>query len=391
MTWYKFDIWYQYMAGSSLFYHEQGFDEFWRPGGTTAAGVKEVQLSPKGKLVDRFLRVTKKQPDRGSPFTPVAFLVDYAHGWEPAPFWPNSFKNWHQHQDRFLYGDHERMLEEWFWTAYHPIGPESEKPMTGTNEVYLPGVFGDMFDVIFAYPDTKKWKTIDTYPVVIATGDIELTAAEGQRLAKYVEDGGTLLVADSHLTGPGVAALKLPAAGGFQEATEYRWHLKSEERSRDASSDEFQPEDLRHLSPAFQFRPLPAEAGRTLASTPDGKIFCAAIDRGKGRLVYLTVPRGLSVSRQAHPVVARLIAHLTRGLMPIEVDGDVQWMLNRTNAGWTVTLINPAGQLKPQQGITPTNFRENRQVTIRSHIPITSASDLLLPDDALQVEKNKVK
>ncbi len=38
MTWYKFDIWYQYMAGSSMFYHEQGFDEYWKPGGTTAAG-----------------------------------------------------------------------------------------------------------------------------------------------------------------------------------------------------------------------------------------------------------------------------------------------------------------------------------------------------------------
>src|ERR1700722_6292711 len=72
MTWYKMDIWYQYMAGSALFFHEQGFDEFWRPGGGTA-GLKEVQLSPKGKLVDRFLRVTARHPDRGVPVTPVAF------------------------------------------------------------------------------------------------------------------------------------------------------------------------------------------------------------------------------------------------------------------------------------------------------------------------------
>ena len=40
MTWYKFDIWYQYMAGSAMFYHEQGFDEYWKPGGTTVAGEK---------------------------------------------------------------------------------------------------------------------------------------------------------------------------------------------------------------------------------------------------------------------------------------------------------------------------------------------------------------
>jgi len=102
------------------------------------------------------------------------------------------------------------MLEEYFWTAYHPIGPESERPITGTNEVYLPGVFGDVFDVIFAHPDTRHWRTIDTYPVVIVAGEIDLTAAEGQRLAQYVNSGGTLLVADAHLTGPGLTALNLP-------------------------------------------------------------------------------------------------------------------------------------------------------------------------------------
>src|SRR5262249_45858392 len=151
MTWYKFDIYYQYMAGSSMFYHEQGFDEFWKPGGTSAAGIQEVQLSPKGRLVDRFLRLTAKEPDRGTPYTPVAFFVDYAHGWEPAPFWPAAFKSYHENHDIFHPGDHEKMLEEYFWTAFYPMGPEAQKPMTGTNEVFVPGAFGDIFDVVFAY------------------------------------------------------------------------------------------------------------------------------------------------------------------------------------------------------------------------------------------------
>jgi len=376
MTWYKMDLWYQYMAGSSMFYHEQGFDEFWKPGGTTAAGVQEVQLSPKGKLVDRFLRVTAQEPDRGHPFTPAAFLVDYAHGWEPAPFWPNSFNNWHQHPDRFLYGDHEKMLEAYFWTAYYPIGPESEKPMTGTNEVYVPGVFGDIFDVIFAYPEVERWTSIDTYPVVIAVGEIELTAAEGQRLAQYVENGGTLLVADAHLTGPGVQELGLPATGPSAEADGYRW-----------LSD-----PTVHPSPRFRYRAMElGRSSRALATTPDGQAFCAAFDRGQGRLIYLSVPHGLSITRQAIPVVARLLAHLTRGLMPMEVDGDVEWLVNRTETGWVVTLLNPAGQAKPQQGITPTDYRENRPVTIRSHAPIQSVRDWLRPDEPLAVQANSVR
>jgi len=378
MTWYKMDIWYQYMAGSSMFYHEQGFDEFWQPGGTTAAGLWDVQLSPKGKLVDRFLRVTAQEPDRGEPYTPIAFLVDYAHGWEPAPFWPNAFKNWHGHQDRFLYGDHEKMLEQYFWSAFHPIGRESEKPITGTNEVYVPGVFGDIFDVIFAYPDVSKWRTIDSYPVVIANGDIELTAAEGQRLAQYVANGGTLVVADAHLTGPGAAELHTPLTTTEGEAQGFHW----------LGSTDALP------SQAFRYRAISTEVGeavRPLATTTDGKCFCASVDRGAGRMIYLAVPRGLGIDKNVHPIVPRLLAHLSRGLMPVEVRGKVEWLVNRSQSGWLVTLLNPAGQAKPQHGITPTDYRENQPATIQVHFPVTSARDRLMPNDPLQVSDNKVQ
>jgi hypothetical protein len=382
MTWYKMDIWYQYMCGSAMAYHEQGFDEFWRPGGTSAAGVQEVQFSPKGKLVDRFLRVTAKEKDRGHPFTPVALLVDYAHGWEPAPFWPNAFGDFHRHPDRFRPGDHERMLEEYFWAAYYPIGPESQKPMTGTNEVYVPGVFGDLFDAVFAYPDVAKWTTLDTYPVVIAAGEIELTEAEGKRLAAYVDQGGTLLVADEQLTGPGVKALALPAVGAPAEADGYTW----------LADKTPQP------SQRFRYRPIQAPelrrategSHKPLATAPNGDVFCVAEDRGKGRLITLAVPHGLGIDRRAVPAVARLFAHLTRGLMPIEVEGQVEWLVNRSDSAWVVTLLNPAGQPKPQQGIVPTDYRENRAVTIRCHVPVTSARDWLMPDDALTVKDGAV-
>ena len=93
---------------------------------------------------------------------------------------------------------------------------------------------------------------------------------------------------------------------------------------------------------------------------------------------------------QAHPVLSRLFAHLTRGLMPIEVQGDVQRLVNKTADGWLVTLINPAGQAKPQQGITPTDYRQNRNVTIKAKVAFKSAFDRLLPDDPLKVEGNSV-
>jgi hypothetical protein len=267
------------------------------------------------------------------------------------------------------------MLEQYFWTAFHPIGPESERPITGTNEVYLPGVFGDIFDVIFAYPDVNKWKTIDSYPVVVATGDIELSEAEGKRLADYVNRGGTLVIADAHLTGPGVASLAMPATSPEAQASGYKW-------LEDGAG---------HSSQAFRYREIPLDKSlgkdvlRPLAKTLDGKCFCAAIDRDAGRIIYLSVPRGLGIDKSVHPVVPRLLAHLSRGQMPLEVSGEVEWLVNRAPDKWLLTLMNPQGQDKPQHGITPTDYRKNKQVTIRCRVPVKEARDRLLPEDSWPV------
>jgi hypothetical protein len=371
MTWYKMDLWYQYMAGAAMFYHEQGFDEYWMPGGTTAAGLHEVQLSPKGKLVDRFLRATAKDFDRGAPWTPIAFLVDYAHGWEPSPFSPKPFGNHADHAPALALNDHDQMLHEYFWTAYHPITRKSEQPITGTNEVYVPGVFGDIFDVICAYPDTARWTTIDTYPVVIVAGDIELSEAEGHRLAKYMADGGTALIASGQLTGPGAAVLQLPELGVSEEAEGYQW-------------------EGQHLQQTQRYRFQPIQSGESLAKAESGKTMCASFDRGAGRLVFLSVPRGLGIDRTALPIVAELFLKLSRGLMPVDVQGDVQWLVNKTEAGWAVTLLNPAGQDKPQQGIVPTDYTKNKRVTIRSVQPIAKAFDRLLPTQVLTPKGSEI-
>jgi len=370
MAWYKFDMWYQYMSGSSIFYNEQGFDEFWVPGGQ-ALGKQEIQLSPRGKLTDRFLRLTKNF-DRGVAYTPVAFLADYAHGWSPNPNKSDLFDGEPERPDLTRYGDHSQMMQQYLFTAFHPIIPNSEKPITALSESFVPAVYGDIFDVIYAYPDVKKWSTIDTYPVVIVIGDIELTAAEGQRLAQYVNNGGTLLVADGTLTGPGLAALNLPKLGAVEEATGYKWLNETT------------------VSPSqrFRFRAIPG--GRALATTVDGKACCSAFDRGQGRLIVLSVPYGLGIDKEVAPVVPRLFAHLSRDLMPIEVEGNVEWLLNRQQNGWAVTLINPAGEQKPQHGIFPTDYTQNKTVTIRAKVPVKTAADFLQPEDQLAVKDNAV-
>jgi hypothetical protein len=95
----------------------------------------------------------------------------------------------------------------------------------------------------------------------------------------------------------------------------------------------------------------------------------------------------MGIDRQVVPIIPRLFARLTAGLMPVKVKGDVEWSVNRTDKGWLVTLMNPAGQDKPQQGITATDYNQNREVIIESKTPIASAKDRLLPTDTFTVTK----
>jgi hypothetical protein len=343
-TWYKFDLWHQYMSGAALFYHEQGFDEFWTPGGGSTPR-KPLQLSPKGKLVADFLELTRKHPDRGTPYTPIAFLLDRAHGWDPNAMQPGYFGHEPSiNPDVLAFDRHARMLKEWFTVAYHPYGPKESEPTTAVNQNFLPGKFGNVFDVIVTSP--TRLDVVENYPVVVLNGEVKLTAAWGKRLAEYVNQGGTLIVSDDQLSGPGVAALELPKLGAVAEDNRIQW----------------QPWKKEVESQRYRYRPI--QGGQALAKAGNGDVIAAVFKRGKGRLRFLAVPRGLGIDGAVTPLVALVLANAREGLLPVEVDGDVEWLLNRTEKGWLVTLLNPAGNHRLQHGVGPTDYARKREVGI---------------------------
>lgn len=355
MTWYKFDIWHQYFSGSGMFYHEQGFDEFWCPAGG-ATPKKPIQLSPKGRLVEQFLNLTRQHPDRGTPFTPIAFLLDRAHGWDANPNHPSYFELDPEANPAVLGRNrHARMLLEWFQVAYHPYGPKDAQLTTGVSPVFLPGVFGDVFDVLVTAP--KHSDIIDHYPVVILNGEVRLSEEWGQKLADYIDQGGTLIACAEQLSGPGVAALKLPAAGASAEDTGFQWV----------------PNAQQVASQRYRYQPL--VEGNPLLKATNGDTVAAIYRHGQGRLVYLSIPLGLGIDQAATPAVAFLLANARQGLLPVEVSGEVEWLLNRTEQGWIVTLINPAGCTKPQHGVVPTDYTQRRIVKLHSKEKWTQAQE----------------
>jgi hypothetical protein len=336
------------LGGCDVFYNEQGVDLFWKPGGNAAGDDFPVQLSPKGKVAQTAQRLLGENP-RGTQYTPVAFLLDEAHGYSQERFQPGAFGIEPAKNPAVLTpGRHEAAIRGWFDVAYFPAPETQNEPATSLRQTYVNGVFGDIFDVLVTAPG--KAQILPTYPVVIAAGEVAVSDEWGRALRAYADAGGTLVVAaGGQLSGPGAAALELPATGAEAEADAIVWAPSGETLA----------------SNVYRYAALPGQGGRVLATTPDGKPVVVAYPRGQGQLIAVGVPLGLGVDDRPVPVLAPLMQHLTAGLLPLKVGGDVEWIVNRLDdGGWLVTLLNNRGVDKPQHGVNPVDHRARQRVTV---------------------------
>src|ERR1700682_3266710 len=139
LSWYRKSYYLYYMSGASAIYLEQGFDQFFKPG----PGDQPFQLNPLGRITDEFMHFAEKHPGRGTPYTPVAFLLDPAHGFEMTdyPQWPFEVSQINRS---------DRALRELFTAAYYPGGVVEGEPATGDRQAFVSGVWGDVFDVLVA-------------------------------------------------------------------------------------------------------------------------------------------------------------------------------------------------------------------------------------------------
>jgi hypothetical protein len=59
-----------------------------------------------------------------------------------------------------------------------------------------------------------------------------------------------------------------------------------------------------------------------------------------------------------------MLAHVFADAVPLRVTGDVEYLVNRTEKGWIVTLLNNNGVSKPQQGMAQVDRSASVNVTI---------------------------
>jgi hypothetical protein len=352
LSWYRKSYYLYFMSGASAIYLEQGFDQFFKPG----PGEHSFQLNPLGQITDEFMRFAEKHPARGTPYTPIAFLLDPAHGWEMTdyPQWPFEVSQINR-------GD--RALRELFGVAYYPGTVVEGEPATGDRQAFVSGVFGDVFDVLVAGGEPVG-QTSDSLPpsvtpsppppvspsprppvpalfnyrAVVVGGRIEWSNNWTQKLTDYVRNGGTVVLNAAQIKGLPRDLLGVRLTGATAEA----------ESGRCLSSGE-QPQDLN--GQRFRYERIELKGAEILIVAPNGDPLITINKVGKGSVVFCALPDLLGEDERITPFAAHMLAHLFSDATPVTVRGDVEYLINRTDAGWLVTVINNNGVFKPQQGL----------------------------------------
>ncbi|HMH42468.1 MAG TPA: hypothetical protein VK557_03215, partial [Pyrinomonadaceae bacterium] len=377
LSWYRKSYYLYYMSGASAIYLEQGFDQFFKPG----PGEHPFQLNPLGRITDEFMHFAEKHPDRGEPYTPIAFLLDPAHGWEMTdyPQWPFEVSQINRS---------DRALRELIGAAYYP-GPVREgEPASGERQAFVPGVFGNIFDVLVASSGTgvspvdrhaqdaraTPIDAIDAYRAIVVGGQIEWTAAWSKKLQEYVRNGGTVVLNAAQVKGLPAEFLGIRMTGEIGEAHNATC-LSPHESSQDLHGG------------VFRFDQIELKGAQVLITTPSNQPLVTVNKVGRGKVAFVALPDYLGEDERITPFVAHLLVHLVADATPVHVEGDVEYLVNRNSRGWVITLLNDNGVFKPQQGLPQVDRSASVQVKLSLRgAPVLSASEWT-SDQAIAIQK----
>jgi hypothetical protein len=361
LSWYRKSYYLYYMAGASAIYLEQGFDQFFKPG----PGEHSFQLNPLGKITDEFVRFAESHPHRGTPNTPVAVLLDPAHGWDMTdyPQWPFGVSQINRS---------DQALRELFGVAYYPGLIVEGEPANGERQAFVSGAFGDIFDVLVAAE--PRMENIDNYPVTIVGGQPAWSRAWSKKLEDYVSNGGLLVLNAAQVAGLSEEWLGIKLLDKTEEADEAHCDLPGNDEP-----------DLR--GQLFRYRKVQLKGSRVAMRAKSGDPLFTVKTHGKGAVVFCALPDLLGEDQRVTPFAAHLLAHVFSNATPVRVSGDVQWLLNSTENGWVVTIFNNNGVWKPQQGLAQVDRSASVTAKIDLRGKMIKSAEEWLSGKNLTVEK----
>lgn len=273
----------------------------------------EYSLSAFGAAMQDWHTYSRRYTERGTPYTPIAFVVDFEHGWRPRE---DIYGVWPPERP-------DRSMEALFAQVY-PWGGRLD-----FERGYLAnGPYGDIFDVITNHADPA---VLNQYAALWLVGDVAISTAYREALTGYVKQGG-ILVVDSALARNLSSAL---LGVRFETSRAFATQIQSALGG------------IPPITAPYLFRPMSVgRQAQVLAWTDGGEPLVAWRRNGNGLVIVSGTDHWLDERNRLLPLAGALLGVLSDAFLPLSLTGDVQVLLNRTRDSWIVGLINNNGVTK---------------------------------------------
>lgn len=289
-------------------------------------------LTGAGKAYVGLYDFIRKHPDRGVPYTPIALLVNYDRGSNRQggrAFW------------KFPYTHADSMLDAFFNCILDRGYNDGTTGKRGIEYVMGHNPYGDIFDAVtpdFEDQSTFK-KVLPSYKVAILLGEYEKNPALAEILIRYVKNGGTLLMNVKHLPTDLPDAFK-----GFA--------LKGETV----------------ISDNFKVEKAILKNGRILEKDKNGHPVLIVSDYGKGKVLtslqhYMTNYTSGQIKGKL-PLIDKVLRQFSSETLPVKVEGDIQFGINKNKVGWRIYLINNKGVRKFTDAPQIVDLKQTKNVKI---------------------------
>jgi len=290
------------------------------------------ELSPWGEAILEGVNFTKRHPERGITYTPIGIMLDYLHGWEPRGAKASqSSKTW----GLVPYREEDFMVNGFMYTVW-PLNWERyiDQPgfaLRNTNEEHP---WSDIFDVVVPnFPgNILNHQILSDYRVLFAVGGLNITEELVSELKQYVKNGGTLVL--------NISQVKEGLRG------EDFLGARIEDETVFSTGIKYLEEGKRIGALAFDTQKVKATTARVIAEDDDGNPLILVNSYGKGVVIFTTPLYLLDFEQKILPLAGYLLRRLTEEVLPLEIKGDIQYIINRNEKGWVVGLINNNGVYK---------------------------------------------
>jgi len=141
----------------------------------------------------------------------------------------------------------------------------------------------------------------------------------------------------------------------------------------------------------FRYDQIELKGAEVLMATPSNDALVTINKFGRGKIVFAGVPDLLGEDERLPPFIAHLLAHLAADAMPVKVEGDVEYLINRNTRGWVVTMFNDNGVFKPQQGLAQVDRSAVATATLTMRAQGIASAVEWTSDRAVAIDKNSVR